>query len=523
MPNPPSHDPRPSLRMAVFGLCLAFATVGCNSQPREGKGPQGASRAPSDGSAPAAPASSGAGGDTVIPAGRYGAFQSIFTEVARKVVPSVVSITSERTVTGPGGMDSFGGDPFEFFFGIPRGDGRGGPQRRKESGLGSGFISSADGTILTNNHVVEGAQKLTVKLDDEREFEADVVGTDKATDLAVIRIKGKPGNLVPLEFGNSDQLLIGEWVVAVGAPFGLNETVTAGIISAKGRQNTGITTYGNFLQTDAAINPGNSGGPLVNLDGKVIGINTAIFSQSGGYQGIGFAIPVNLARNVMESLVKYGKVTRGWLGVSIQPLTGDMASTLGLSSRQGALIGDVVEGGPAEKAGLHRGDVVLALDGRPLADANDLMNQVALLRPGATAELTVWRDGRKITVKAKVARREEESIASMQPGGDTQQDPEGSALTSLGLEVGEITEAARAHYRIGPKVTRGAVVMTVDPAGAAAEEGIREGDVLVEANRKPVNSPKDLRAILSRTPKGKSILLLVHRQGGTFYSLVTPE
>src|SRR5690606_5716805 len=246
-----------------------------------------------------------------------------------------------------------------------------------------------------------------------------------------------PEDLVPLPFGDSDALQIGEWVVAVGAPFGLYETVTTGIISAKGRQNTGISTYGNFLQTDAAINPGNSGGPLVDLDGRVVGINTAIFSQSGGYMGIGFAIPVNLARNIMESLIKTGKVTRGWLGVSIQPISPEMAKVLGLSQRRGALVGDVLSGGPAEKAGLRRGDVILEIQGEERKDANDLMNRIALIPPGTGTAMSIFRGGKNIGIKAKVAKREEERPE--QPASE----PEENGVTKLGLDVADLTPEVR--------------------------------------------------------------------------------
>ncbi|HKP97278.1 MAG TPA: DegQ family serine endoprotease [Fibrobacteria bacterium] len=452
---------------------------------------------------------------------RYGAFQTVFTEVAKKTVPSVVSVAMERTVTAPQ-------NPFEFFFDqnpfFDGGDGMGppdrGPRKRKESGLGSGFITDAQGYILTNNHVVEGAQKLTVQLSDEREFEAEVVGTDKPSDLAVIKIKGKvPADLVPLKFGDSDKLEIGEWVVAVGAPFGLYETVTTGIISAKGRQNTGISTYGNFLQTDAAINPGNSGGPLVNLDGRAVGINTAIYSQSGGYQGIGFAIPVNLAKNIMESLIKNGKVTRGWLGVSIQPVSQDMAEALGLKQRRGALVGDVVPGGPAEKAGLKRGDVILKLQGQDVRDANDLMNRIALIPPGSAIDLNVFRDGKERTLKAKAAKRDEEKLARESGAGGLEEGTEGGDISGLGLEAADLTDEARRQYQIGKNPKAGALVTRVDPEGSAAEAGIQEGDVIVEANRKQVESAQDLQGIVSKEGKGRKILFLVNRKGSTFFSM----
>jgi serine protease Do len=502
----------PRLVLATF---LSLALAACDRAPDRESPP-----APPRETAPPSPGLSAEPGSTGS-SGRYaaGTFQTVFSDVARQAVPSVVSITSERTVTGQG--DIFGGDPFEFFFG-PRGGPREGP-RRRESGLGSGVIVSKDGTILTNNHVIEGAQKLTVQLADEREFEAEVVGTDPATDLAVIRIKDDHEDLPALELGNSDELLIGEWVVAVGAPFGLYETVTVGIVSAKGRQNTGITTYGNFIQTDAAINPGNSGGPLVNLDGKVIGINTAIYSQSGGYQGIGFAIPVNLARAVMEGLVKDGKVTRGWLGVSIQPLTHEMAAALGLPGRKGALVSDVLDGGPAEKAGMKRGDVITAIDGKEVADANDLMNKVALLQPGIKAELTVWRNGKETTLEARISKREEESSGRQTPGGTPEPESEGTGLSSLGLEAADLTRSARMRFRIGPGVRVGAVVTAVEPDGPAAEADIRAGDVILEAGRREITSVADLRRAVSALPRDKGILLLLDRQGGTFYAVVTPR
>jgi serine protease Do len=466
-------------------------------------------------------ASPPAPGSTESP-GKYGAFQSIFTSVAKKAVPSVVSISMERTVDAPQYQN-----PFEFFFGPdPFGDGgldgegpRGrAPGRRRETGMGSGFITDAQGHILTNNHVVEGAQKLTVQLSDEREFEVEVVGTDKPSDLAVVKFKGKPpADIVPLKLGDSDKLQIGEWVVAVGAPFGLYETVTTGIISAKGRQNTGISTYGNFLQTDAAINPGNSGGPLVNLDGDVIGINTAIFSQSGGYQGIGFAIPVNLAKNIMESLIKNGKVTRGWLGVSIQPVSQDMADALGLKGRKGALIGDVVPGGPAEKAGLQRGDVVVKLQDKDIVDANDLMNRIALIEPGSTVEITVFRDGRTQTRKARITKREEERVAMQ---GRQEPSAPGGEVSGLGMEAADLSEEIRQGLKLGEEVKYGAVVLKLDPSGKAAQAGLQPGDVIQEANRRKISSAKDLREAVSKAGKGGNVLLLVNREGSTFYALI---
>jgi serine protease Do len=319
-----------------------------------------------------------------------------------------------------------------------------------------------------------------------------------------------------LRLGDSDKLQIGDWVVAVGAPFGLYESVTTGIISAKGRQNTGISTYGNFLQTDAAINPGNSGGPLVNLDGEVVGINTAIYSQSGGYMGIGFAIPVNLARIVEASLAKNGKVVRGWLGVSIQSVSRDMAEALGLKVPEGgnvhgALIGDVVPDSPAEKAGLKRGDLVVSLEGKEVRNANDLMNRVAMLSPGAKAKVTVMRDGKEKTFTVAIGKREEEKLARQ--GGT------GGAVEALGLAAADLDDAARRKYRIGKRVKEGAVVTQVDPSGPAAEAGLREGDVILEADRRKVASAGDLDDAVEAEGKDGKILLLVNRGGDTFFAM----
>lgn len=497
---------------ALAAACLPALFMACDSQS-QGKG-QPADSAAAMGGLAARDTSGPASAATPGP-DRYAGFRSVFTDVARKVIPSVVSVSMERSVPAPQ-------NPFEFFFGDPSGDPSDGgprpqPRDRKESGLGSGFIVDGKGLILTNNHVVEGAQKLTVQLADEREFEAEVVGTDKPSDIALIRIKHPPEGLPPLRFGDSDKLQIGEWVVAVGAPFGLYESVTTGIISAKGRQNTGISTYGNFLQTDAAINPGNSGGPLVNLDGEVVGINTAIYSQSGGYMGIGFAIPVNLARSIQAGLQKNGKVERGWLGISIQSVSRDMAEALGQKVPEGgivrgALIGDVVPDSPADKAGLQRGDLVTRIDGLEVKDANDLMNRVALLIPATKAELTVIRGGKERKIAVTVGKRDEGALARQEGGA-------GGSVAALGLASADVDEAARRRYRIGKRVKEGALVTQVDAEGPAAEAGIREGDVIVEADRRRVSNARDLDAAVAEEGKDGKILLLVNRRGDTFFAM----
>jgi serine protease Do len=444
------------------------------------------------------------------------AFRGVFAQVARRTIPSVVSIVSERTVTAPRmPFDFFGGrSPFDLFEAPPHPRM---PERQfRQSGLGSGFLLDEQGHILTNHHVIDRASKLRVKLSDERELDAEVVGVDPPTDLAVVKLTKKPPpELKPVRFGDSDQVQIGEWVAAVGAPFGLYESVTTGIISAMGRQHTGITAYGSFLQTDAAINPGNSGGPLVNLDAEVVGINTAIFSQTGGYQGVGFAIPVNLAKVIADHLIKDGKVTRGWIGVSIQSISSDMAEALGLDERAGALVGDVLPAGPAAQAGLQRGDIILSVTGEPVRDANDLMNRIALLEPESQAELGILRDKKRSTLSVRVGKREDEETrreALPRPGAEEDR--------ALGLSLAPLSPGMRRHLGLDERVAHGVVVAKVDPAGAAAEAGLRPGDVVLELNRKPVTSADEFRTRLRQTSKDRGVLLLVHRGGSTFFTVI---
>jgi serine protease Do len=460
------------------------------------------------------------------PSGSPGDFRRVFTTVARKTVPGVVSIVTEKQVAAPGvPFDFFGGkDPFQFFFGPRRGPRPEAPAPQhhfQERGLGSGFVVSAEGYVLTNNHVVEGARSVKVHLSDESDVDAKLVGTDKATDLAVLKIEGKlPPEVKPLRLGDSDKLQIGEWVVAVGAPFGLYESVTTGIISAKGRADTGLTAYGNFLQTDAAINPGNSGGPLVNLDGEVVGINTAILSHTGGYQGVGFAIPAKLAKGVMDSIVEHGKVIRGWLGVSIQSISPALEKAMGLSDRKGALVGDVLPDGPAKEAGVQRGDIIVSLGGKEVADAKDLMNQVALVAPGTTVELGIVRDGKKTTAKVRVGKRDEQVAESAAGGGS----PSGEAdISKFGFEVSDLSDQAREQYGVGADVEAGAVIVDVAPDGLAAEAGLREGDVVVEVNQEPVHSASEVGAAVRSSPAGKGILFLVSRKGNTFYVVLQQD
>jgi serine protease Do len=323
-------------------------------------------------------------------------FRYEFANVAEKVIPAIVSIQTEISSKSQNFRDDF-----NQFFGAPKQ--RGG----KQQGQGSGVIVSQLGQVLTNNHVIEDATQITVMLSDKREFKAKIVGTDKQTDIAVLQLEGDVKKLPVAKLGNSDALRVGEWVIAVGNPFGLSQTVTKGIVSAKGVHNTGITNYENFIQTDAAINPGNSGGGLFNLSGDLIGINTAILSRSGGFQGIGFAIPVNQAKSIMDDLLSGGKVNRGWLGANIQEIDQNLAKALKLSSAKGAFIGDVVENSPAEKSGLKAGDVVRFVNEKAIENANDLRNMVAMLRPGEVAEFEVLRDGKTLKLKVTIALREE--------------------------------------------------------------------------------------------------------------------
>jgi serine protease Do len=362
-------------------------------------------------------------------------------------------------------------------------------------GLGSGFIINGDGTILTNNHVIENAQKIVVRLQDESEYDGKVIGRDPKTDVAVIRIQAKK-DLPYVRLGDSDQLRVGEWVVALGSPFGLTNTMTVGIVSAKGRA-IGAGPYDDFIQTDASINPGNSGGPLLNLRGEVIGMNTAILSRTGGNNGIGFAIPINLIKVLLPELESKGKVTRGWLGVTIQPVTPEIAASMGLENARGALVSDVAEGGPAAKGGIKVGDVIVQYDGKNVQRSNELPLLVAETAVGKTVPVKVLRDKREMTLRVTTGElNEEKTVVSK------------AATNGLGLTVQEVTpEIAR---NLGLKQSRGVVITSVDPEGAAADAGLAVGDVILEIDRKPIASVADFQQAV-RSAKDKNFLFLVHR------------
>lgn len=430
-------------------------------------------------------------------------------EIAAAVKPAVVNISSTRTIKTPGIPTPFFNDPFfRRFFGdefgyLER------PREHKQASLGSGVIIDKDGYILTNSHVIKDADEIKVKLSDRREFKVKVIGTDPKTDIAVIKINSN--HLPVIKWGDSDKLKVGETVVAIGNPYGLNQTVTSGIVSATGRSNVGISDYEDFIQTDAAINPGNSGGALVNVRGELIGINTAIFSTSGGYQGIGFAIPSNMAKAVMESLIKKGKVIRGWLGVTIQPVTPELAKQFNLKEEKGVLIGDVIEDSPAEKARLQRGDVIVEYDGKEVDEPTSLRNMVANTPPNKEVAIKILREGKPKTVKATIA----ELPAEMQrlPG----------KFDNLlkGIHVQNLTPELKRGLGITKRIT-GVIITDIDD-GSPAEGVLMQNDIIMEINRKRISNTKDYEAVVSRIKPDHDILLLIFRDRSTLYITLSAQ
>ena len=432
-----------------------------------------------------------------------------FSDLVKRARPSVVNISTVKTIKRGGVPFHFRGpfkenDPLRDFFDRFFKDQL--PKDFKQKSLGSGFIIDKKGYILTNNHVVEKTDEITVKLADDREYKAKIVGKDPKTDLALIRIKADTA-LKQLPLGDSDKLEVGDWVVAIGNPFGLGSTVTAGIVSAKYR-HIGTGSYDNFIQTDASINPGNSGGPLLNTAGEVIGINSAIFSQTGGSIGIGFAIPINMARDLLPQLKK-GKVIRGWLGVMIQHITPALREKLGLKSDHGALVADVTSGGPAEKGGIRRGDVIISFDGKPIREMNDLPYLVASTPIHKKVKVVVIRDGRKKVVLVKIGRMKEEKKATV---------AEAEKKASLGMTVEDLTP--RLAKELGLKEKHGLVVVKVESGSPAAEAGIKVGDLILEVDRKPVKNFRSFNRKMQHYGKGDTILLLVKRGGSTLYLTV---
>ncbi|HLV65895.1 MAG TPA: DegQ family serine endoprotease [Polyangiaceae bacterium] len=421
-------------------------------------------------------------------------------DVAERALPSVVNIS--LTKVGRAGAPI----PFPFFFGPP--------QERIEQGMGSGVIVSADGTILTNNHVVADAKEIKVTTYDRREFDAKVIGTDPKSDLAVIQIQGAPAGLTPIQFGDSSKLRLGEIVLAIGNPFGVGQTVTMGIVSAKGRADLGIVDYEDFIQTDAAINPGNSGGALINMEGKLVGINTAILSRSGGYQGIGFAIPTNMAMPIMQSLKANGRVVRGWLGVGIQEVDSDLAAALKLPVKAGIVLSDVQPGSPAARAGLRRGDVVTKLDGKAVTSLGHFRNAIAIAGAGRKVALEIYRDGRPQAVTVQLGEMPNEPLG----GSSAKPSTPGGRSPLDGISLAPLTPEHRRAFRVPADVNGGVIVTGVAPGSSAARAGLRPGDVILEVNRRPVATLEQFEAAYTKS-QGR-VLLLVNRGGNTVFMVV---
>jgi serine protease Do len=431
-----------------------------------------------------------------------------FSQLAEMVGPAVVNIRTVKTLKGggpvfrhfqrdPGGRENPFNEFFERFFGDEM-------QREfKQPSLGSGFIIDKDGHVVTNNHVIEDADQIKVKLDDEKEFEAQVVGRDPSTDLALLKIKSTNHDFPVVKFGDSAQLKVGQWVVAIGSPFGLERTVTAGIVSAKGRV-IGSGPYDDFIQTDASINPGNSGGPLINLKGEVVGINTAIVATG---QGIGFAIPINLAKGVIGQLQAGGEVTRGWLGVAIQDVNQEMADYYGIDTKKGVFVADVFKGDPAEAAGIKPKDIIVEVNGQKVETTRQLTSLVAGIPVGQSAKIKVIRDGQPKTFTVKIAKRDDTKVASRGEVPEKRED-------QLGLRVSDLTPEIAERYNI--REAAGVIVIGVQSGSRAEEAGIRVGDVIKEINRQSVESVKDYNEALKKIPKEGTVSFFIWRKNAGF-------
>lgn len=435
-----------------------------------------------------------------------------FSEIASSLSPSVVNISTTKVMKRE--LSPLPEDPFSEFF-SPFRDFKM-PKKWKEQSLGSGVIVSPDGYIITNNHVIEQADEIRVTLFDKRSFKAKVIGADNKTDVAIVKIDAE--NLYAVQWGDSDKLQVGEFVLAIGNPYGLSHTVTMGIISAVGRANVGIADYEDFIQTDAAINPGNSGGPLVNTKGEVVGINTAIFSRSGGYQGIGFAVPSNMTRLVMDQLIQKGKVTRGWLGVTIQEITPELSQKFGLKASKGALIGDVAKGSPAEKAGLKRGDIIIEFNGKKVGDVGNLRNMVAQSKVGVHIPLTIMRSGKEYALNVTTAELPKD-VAETAPGNV----PEDTALEGLsGLNVIELTREISRQLGLS-RDEKGVVVVRVDPGSSVEDAGLRKGDVIQEIDRKKITGIDGYTRTVADIHSGDTVLMFINRGGKKFYVTVKAD
>ncbi len=447
-------------------------------------------------------------------------FDRNFVEVAKAVTPSVVNISTTRISRLPEGH---GGAPFDDpffrrFFGDELFRRFEAPKDRRERSLGSGVIADANGYIITNNHVVSKADEIRILFSDKRSLTAKVVGTDPKTDIAVIKVDAKDLPVIP--WADSDKLQVGEYVLAVGNPFGLNQTVTMGIISAVGRANVGIAEYEDFIQTDAAINPGNSGGALVNARGELIGINTAIFSQSGGYMGIGFAVPSNMVRSVMEQLIKGGKVVRGYLGVSIQELTRDLARQFGTADTQGVLISDVLADSPAKRAKLERGDIVVEFDGRAVENPTQFRNLVAQTPIGKKVHVKLLRSGKERDLEVTIAEQPKTMAQSESPvdeSGETR-----SAGAFAGMDVRELTPELARRFNLPRDGQGGVIVARIAEGSPAGEAGLQVGDLVTEINRKPITGLRDFQNVTGSLAAKDPALVLVVRNGRNLYLTIKP-
>ncbi len=436
-----------------------------------------------------------------------------FADLAEKVKPAVVNVSTTKIIK-PGGKQQgppFGDEFFDKFFGGDEffrkffGDA---PQKEfKQRSLGSGFLITRDGYIFTNNHVIEKADKIKVKLSNGKEYDAKVVGKDAKTDIALIKIKAT-GNLPVVDFGDSEKLRVGDWVIAIGNPFGLEQTVTAGIVSAKGRV-IGSGPYDNFIQTDASINPGNSGGPLFNMEGKVVGINTAIVAHG---QGIGFAIPINMAKEILVDLKSKGKVIRGWLGISVQDITDEIAENLKIKEREGALVGDVVKGDPADKAGIRTGDVIVEIDGKKVKDTHELLRLVASIPVGKKVDLKAMRDGKPNMFHLVIAERsEQKEIAGAKiREGDF-----------YGMAVQEMTPQMAEFLGLAEKT--GVIVTGIKDGSSAEEAGIKVQDIIIQVNKIKITSVKDYTREMSKKSASETALILVKRGKATYYIALRKE
>lgn len=455
---------------------------------------------------------------TTQPAPSVGTMPPNFVDVVKAVMPAVVNISTSRVVHsgGQSPQSPLMDDPFfrqffgeEFFrrFQIPR--------ERKENSLGSGVIVDSSGYIVTNNHVIAKADEIKVLLTDKREFTGKVIGTDPKSDIAVVKIDAS--NLPTVFWADSDKLEVGEYALAIGNPFGLNQTVTMGIVSAVGRANVGIADYEDFIQTDAPINPGNSGGALVNARGELIGINTAIFSRSGGSMGVGFAVPSNMAQAVMTSLIKHGKVVRGWLGVSIQEITPELAKQFGLRDAKGALVSEVLPNSPAAKSGFKSGDVIVKFDGKQIESPAMLRNVVGQTAVSKSVKVEVFREKRSKTIRVKIGEQPKEVAQSQEApaAGETRN----NALA--GIDVRTVTPDMARQLNL-PAGTSGVVIGAVSPDSDAAQSGLKPGDVILEINRQAVRNLNDYKRIVQKLGEKESVLLLINRRGGKVFIVIKP-